>query len=229
MVLLGFTSMIIQEFSFPEDALHYFVGLGSLIITKLELDDIFNLIEIIQNRHEGVMLQFFNRKLILNYNHIFYACYHTLKTFHLKKNISNKMGIELLLYLAANRQIKKAIEYYGITTQIIHQGTIDFCIVSRNNNLDIIRKDLLKETSAEEIDLDLAKSSYDKYERIKEYFGINKNQIKTVLESYRILIDDTRTNIRNIENLYLAIEDLICEKMVLLSLEKSRYELESAD
>ncbi len=221
--------MIIREFSFPEEQLHYFVGLGSLVITKLELDDLFNLIDLIQNRYEGVMLQFFNRKLILNYNHIFYACYHTLKTFHLKTNISNKMGIEILLYLAANRQIKKALKFYGITKQNINQGTIDFCIISNNNNLEIVCKELLKEISNEEIDLDLGESSYDKYKRIKEYFGINKNQIKAVLKSYRIFFDDIKPNKNNIGYLYLALEDLICEKMVLLSLEKTSYELESAE
>ena len=163
MVLLGFTSMIIQEFSFSEDQLHYFVGLGSLIITKIELDDIFNLIEIIQKRYEGVMLQFFNRKLILNFNHIFYACYHTLKTFRHKKNISNKMGIEFLLYLSADRQIKRTLENYGITTHNMNQGTIDFCVISNKSNLEIVRRDLLKEINAEEIDLNLGKNSYDKY------------------------------------------------------------------
>ncbi len=221
--------MIIQEFSFAEDQLHYFVGLGSLIITKLELDDIFNLIEIIQKRYEGLMLQFFNRKLILNYNHIFYACYHTLKTFCYKKNISNKMGIEFLLYLSADRQIKRTLENYGITTHNINQGAIDFCAISNNNNLEIVRRDLLKEINAEEIDLNLGKTSYDKYERIKEYFGINENQINTVLKSYRILVDDIKPTKTNIGHFYLALEDLICEKMVILSLEKSSYELESAE
>ena len=221
--------MIIKEFSFAEDQLHYFVGLGSLIINNLELDDIFNLIEIIQKQHEGVMLQFFNRKLILNYNHIFYACYHTLKTFRHKKNISNKMGIEFLLYLSADRQIKRTLENYGITIHNIKQGTIDFCVISNSNNLEKVRMDLLKETNAEEIDLNLGKDSYDKYERIKDYFEIKENQIKAVLKSYRILTDDTKPTKNNIGDFYLALEDLICEKMVLLSLEKTSYELESAE
>ena len=214
MVLLGFTSMIIKEFSFAEDQLHYFVGLGSLIIKKLKLDDIFNLIEIIQKRYDGVMLQFFNRKLILNYNHIFYACYHTLKTFRHKKNISNKMGIEFLLYLSADRQIKRTLENYGITIHNIKQGTIDFCVISNSNNLEKVRMDLLKERIL---------TSQLFLSRLIE------NQIKAVLKSYRILTDDTKPTKNNIGDFYLTLEDLICEKMVLLSLEKTSYELESVE
>jgi len=213
--------MIVQEFSFPKDQLHYFIGLGSLITANLEFEGIFDLIELIQNKFENTTLQFFNRELILNYNHIFYAAYHTLKTFHLKRNISDKLGIEFLLYLAANRQIKKAIEYFGLTKRQINQGTIDFCIISMNSNLQIILSEMLKKITAKEKELDLDGQSYTKYENIKKYFSIDKNQIETVLKSYRLTADDKISKKNSIENLYLALEDLICEKMVLLSLEKS--------
>ncbi|TFG17154.1 MAG: hypothetical protein EU531_04125 [Promethearchaeota archaeon] len=212
--------MIVQEFSFPKDNLHYFIGIGTLIDMKVEFDDLFELIELIQNRFEGVMLQFFNSRLILSYNHIFYAAYHTLKTFNLKTNISNKKGIEFLLYIAASRQIKRALEYYGISMQQLNQGTIDFCIISMNTDLEIILKDILCKINVKERNLELAKKSYAKYEIIKEYFGINENQIKVVLKSYGVNFDDIQSNKNGINYLYLAIEDLICEKMVLLSLEK---------
>ena len=216
--------MIVQEFYFPEDHLHYFAGLGSLINTNLELEGFFNLIDLIQNQFEDVILQFFNRKLILNFNHIFYAIYHTLKSFHLKTNISNKMGIEFLLYLGGNRQIKKAIESFGITTHQINQGTIDFCIISINNNLRMILTEILTRTKAKEISFDLGKKSYTEFEIIRKYFRINENQIKTVLKSYRVNAEDTFSKESNFENLYLALEDLICEKMVLLSLERNTYD-----
>jgi len=212
--------MIVQEFSFPKDKLHYFIGIGTLIDMKVELDDIFDLIELLQNRFEGVMLQFFNPRLILSYNHIFYAAYHTLKTFHLKTNISNKMGIEFLLYMAASRQIKRALEYYGITMQQLNLGTIDFCIISMNTDLEIILKDLLSKINVKERDLELAKKSYAKYENIREYFGINENQIKVILKSYGVNFNDILSTKNKKNYLNLAIEDLICEKMVLLSLEK---------
>ncbi|TFF84347.1 MAG: hypothetical protein EU552_00575 [Promethearchaeota archaeon] len=216
--------MIVQEFSFPEDQLHYFLGLGSLITTDLDLDTIFDLIEYIQNRFGGTMLQFFDQRLVLNYNHIFYAAYHTLKTFHLKMNISNKMGIEFLLYMATSRQIKRAIEYYGIKTNQLCQGTIDYCIISMNDDIEIILSDILNEINLKEINLKFSNNSYAKYENIKAYFGINENQIKAVLKSYRMSVNDILSDRNKIKYLYLALEDLICEKMALLSLEKVSYD-----
>lgn len=213
--------MIIQEFSFPEDQLHYFVGLGSISTTELELEDFFNLIELIQNKFKDMILQFFNKRLILNNNHIFYAIYHTIKSFHLKTNISNKQGIEILLYLAANRQIKRAIENFGIDKHQINQGSIDFCIVSMNRNLEIIFSEILNQIKAKETILDLGRLSYKKYETIRKYFGINENQINTILKANGVILDNILPNENNIESLYLALEDLICEKMALLSLERN--------
>ncbi|TFF85804.1 MAG: hypothetical protein EU517_01215, partial [Promethearchaeota archaeon] len=201
--------------------LHYFVGLGSLISSfRLELSDIFNQIDTIQNRFNDVTVQFFDTRLILNYKHVYYACYHALKSIQLERNISNKIGIEFLLYLAADRQIKKALKHYGITNAQLLQKKLAYCIISLKNNLDAVLKNLLKGIGAEEVDLDLTKKSYAKYETIKDYFELNDNQIKTVLKSYEKNTESDLSKEKELERLYLALEDLICEKMVLLSLEK---------
>lgn len=214
--------MIVQEFTFPERNLHYFVGVGSLITNTLKIDDIFELLERIQNQFENCMIQFFNKKLILNFNHIFYACYHTLRSFHLKANISNKMGIEFLLYLSANRQIRKALKYYGLTKENVNQEQITFCIISLTKNMDEILTEILNLINATETKLNLDKEPIVKYENLKKFFEINDNQIVTVLKSHGININKIVPNRNNIIQLNLAIEDLIAEKMVLLSLESTQ-------
>ncbi len=213
--------MIIKEFSFPEKNLNYFVGISSLIVKELTLDKIFDLLNTIQNAYDNIMVQFFNKNLILNSNHVFYASYHTFKAFSSETNISNKKSIEFLLYLAANRQIKRAIEHFGINDLIVNQSVLHFCIISQRNNLKIIIEDLLKLFNAKAIEMNLDDFSIDKYNKIKEYFEFNENQINTILKSHGIELDDIKPNNNNIKNLYLAIEDLICEKMALISLEKS--------
>lgn len=213
--------MIVEEFSFPEAQLHYYVGLGSIITTELKLEDAFDLIKRIQNQFNDVTLQLFDKTLILNSKHIFYAIYHCLKSFHLNRNISNNKGIEFLLYLAANRQIKKAIDNFGIKKHHIKHGALNFCIISLNSNLEIIQRDILNEMKAKETTLDLDRLSYDKYENIRKFFAINESQINVVVKANREEVDYKIPNKNNVEGLYLALEDLICEKMAILSLERT--------
>ncbi len=68
--------------------------------------------------------------------------------------------------------------------------------------------------------LDLNKKKYDKFKRVKDYFQISDNQISVVLKTYGLnLLSKTPTK-EDLINLYKVLNDLICEKMALLSLEK---------
>ena len=213
--------MIVREFSFPEKNLHYFVGINSLISKNLKLNKVFELANTIKSSYENIMIQFFNRNLILNSNHVFYASYHTFKAFNSATNISNKKSIEFLIYLAANRQIKRAIEDFGINDLLLHESVLDYCIISQKNNLNIITEHLLKLFNAKAKETNLNDFSIEKYNKIKDYFEFNENQIDIVLKSHGIILDGINPNNSNINNLYLAIEDLLCEKMALISIEKS--------
>ena len=62
--------------------------------------------------------------------------------------------------------------------------------------------------------------SFDKFDRIKTFFEITDNQIITVLKSYGITNKNKDPMSYKLEDLYLTLNDLICEKMTLLSLEK---------
>jgi len=212
--------MIINQFSFHDKNLNFIVGVGSFVKIGLRKEDIFNLIDIIQSKYENVIIQFFNRKLILNIEHIFYACYYSLNAFNLKTNISSKIGIEFLLYLSANRQIKKAIKDFGITDFNLNEGLFDYCIISFDNNLESINQELIADINAKETEIDLEDYSIEKLKSIIQYFGLKHNQIISVLKSYGLIIDEIILNKINIKKLIQSLEDLICEKMVLLSLEK---------
>ncbi len=229
--------MIIKEFNIPDIKLKYFVGINQVSIdltklldqNKLEnqaqvLDVIFDVIEKVQNTFKGSMIQFFSHEYVLDQSHIFNAFYYMEKAFLNNLNISNKKNIELLLYLATNRQIKIGIEAFGIKYLDVKKGELLYCIISRENSVREINEEILHLLQAKELPLNLNNRSFDKFDRIKTFFEITDNQIITVLKSYGVSNINKDPISYKLEDLYVALNDLICEKMTLLSLEKIKLD-----
>lgn len=225
--------MIVKQFNINDLDLNYFVGINQISIdlkkfqdlnnlkNKTEaLDFIFNLIENIQKNYKGSTLQFFSNKYVLNQDHIFTACYYIQRAFLNDVNISKRKNIELFLYLVAKRQIKYGIEAFGIKATDLSSGKMSYCIISSENNLEKINEEILHNLKAKEIKIDLNDKSVERYNTIKNFFGISDDQINIVLKSYGIKNISNNQIIDNLDYLFLAIHDLICEKMSLLSLEK---------
>ncbi|NVM37949.1 MAG: hypothetical protein HWN81_20315 [Candidatus Lokiarchaeota archaeon] len=224
--------MIIKGFNINEINLKYFVGINQIKINLgkfLDLYDInneadalnqfFSIIDEIQNNNENSVIQFIKDKYILNQDHIFTACYYLLKAFKQNINISNKKNIELLLYLATNRQISKSIEAFGIDySQLIH-NKLTFCIISPFENINSICDELLTTLNAVETELTINNHSITKFNSIKEFFRINDNQINSVLRSYGYEMKKSESNL---PSLFSALFDLICERMALLNVEKQK-------
>lgn len=185
------------------------------------LDRFFEIIGEIQNKNENSVIQFIKEKYILNQDHIFTACYYLQKAFLQKNNISNKKNIELLLYLASNRQINKSIEAIGIDYSDLVKNNLVFCIISHVDNLNKINNEVLRILNAEEIELSINDQSHPKFNSIKEFFNISENQLLPILRSYGI---DTKSSQYSLNSMFSALYDLICEKMALLSLEKTKTE-----
>ena len=214
--------LIVKNFYISDLNLKYLVGINQIRIFDITLDFILNLTEKIQNNHKNSMLQFFSDKYILNQDHIFTACYYTQKAFRNKTNISKRKNIELLLYLATKRQIKKALEAFGINLK--SSNIISFVIISNENNLNKINEEILQSLGANEIELTLNDQSVKKFNQIKSYFEISENQINSVLNSYGVKESNNDLMANNLNNLFLAVYDLICEKMAFLSLERIKAE-----
>ncbi|TFG02257.1 MAG: hypothetical protein EU540_01910 [Promethearchaeota archaeon] len=210
--------MIVKKFYISDLNLKYLVGINQIRIFDTKLDFILNLTEKIQNEHKNSVLQFFSDKYILNQDHIFTACYYTQKAFTDKTNISKRKNIELLLYLATKRQIKNALEAFGINLK--SDKLITYVIISNENNLNKINEEILQSLGANEIELTINDQSVEKFNQIKSYFEISDNQINSVLNSYGVKEFNNDLIETNLNNLFLAVYDLICEKMAFLSLEK---------
>jgi tRNA threonylcarbamoyladenosine modification (KEOPS) complex Cgi121 subunit len=225
--------MIVKEFNLADLNLKYFVGINQIsfdlvkLLTKNKiknendaLDYIFDVIDHIQDSFQESTIQIFSNQYVLDQNHIFQACYFVELAFFNKLNISNKKNIEFLLYLATNRQIKIGIGAFGIRYEDLESGELSYCIITHKNNLYEINKLILQNLVAEELELKLNHKSIDKFQKIKNFFEITDNQIKVVLNSYGIKTNNKDLTDYNLNDLNLALNDLICEKMTLLSLEK---------
>ncbi|MGB5910844.1 MAG: KEOPS complex subunit Cgi121 [Promethearchaeia archaeon] len=211
--------MIIKKFEIKEREITYYVGINQLKINPqlFTLTQFFKIIE--EKEYNDLIIQIFNNKHVLNSEHVFNACYFLQKAFLNNINISNKKNIELLLYLATKRQIKIAIQDFGINEGEFNTGLINLCSISSKDDLALINREIEKLLNANKLKLTLDNYSLKKYEMVKKYFNISDNQMNSVLNSYGIKVN---ANIRDkdIPVLYIALNDLICERMALLSLER---------
>lgn len=211
--------MIIKKFEIKERDITYYVGINQLKINPklFTLTQFFKIIE--EKKNNDVVIQIFNNKHVLNSEHVFIACYFLQKAFLNNFNISNKKNIELLLYLATNRQIKIAIQDFGISEDQFNTGFINLCIISSKDDLDLINHGIEKALNANKLELTLDDYSLKKYEMVKKYFNISDNQINSILNSYETKIN-AKIRDKDIPVLYLALNELICERMTILSLER---------
>ena len=216
--------MKIYSLTNQNDVPNYYVGINQIEIDpkEVQINKLVELIEVIQSHYGNTLLQFFNDRYILNPEHVLHACYFVQKAFNTKNNISNKKNLELLLYLATKRQIKLSLEFLGVNDYNLHEKRISFCIISQKNNIQQVNIEINSYLHSQDLSLNLENLSIDKFKIVKKYFEFSDNQILTVLKAYgykNVVLDISSLNL---ESLYGALNDLICEKMALLSLEKRR-------
>jgi tRNA threonylcarbamoyladenosine modification (KEOPS) complex Cgi121 subunit len=204
-----------------ETNLKIFIG---LIEVKLNLQELspnkfLDLCNYVENMYNNALLQILNKQYILNSEHIFSACYFTYNAFLSKNNISKSKNIEFLLYLSTNKQIKIALKDFGLNYDKLKNQNCVICLISPERNLDIIYTDLKNKINLNEIKFEIDGKSIEKFNRIKNYFGITDDQLKVVLKSYKLTRERNKIFQFPLDDLFLALSDLIRERMVLLSLE----------
>lgn len=229
--------MIIQEFKIKDLNLHYFIGINQIRIdlkkfceTNKISDEkkaenlIFNKIEVLQNKFLNSTVQLINNNYILNQNHIFTAGYYLQKAFLQNLNISNKRNIEIFLYLSTSRQISKGIAAFGITDIDLKKSNVISCIISFVNNLKEINNNILQILNAYQVDITINDQSIQKFKDIQKFYEISNKQLASALRSYGIHKFNEKQLVHNLNIVYMALHDLICEKMALLNIEKLKID-----
>jgi len=206
-----------------ETGLKFYTGITevSINIEDVSSNQLLSLSDYVDVSYDNALLQFLSKKYILNSEHIYSACYFTYNAFLSHNNISKSKEIELLLYLSMNRQIKIAIRDFGLSDDSKKFFNVILCLSSFQNNLDIIYTDLHDRIKFQELSFTLDDYSIERFNRIKNYFEISDNQIKVLLKSANLSINKKNINEISLDYLYSALNDIIREKMVLLSVEKT--------
>lgn len=114
-------------------------------------------------------VQIIDSRLIAGEEHIEFAVEQAEKAFKRAENLSNDFFIEVLVRASTQRQIKKAIEIFGL------RNSREAILICRE-----FPKEILKEYKCEEASLEIDEK---KYERIKELFNIDENEIRTAARS----------------------------------------------
>jgi|YelNatPaOPRAMG01_1025707.scaffolds.fasta_scaffold26014_2 tRNA threonylcarbamoyladenosine modification (KEOPS) complex Cgi121 subunit len=63
-----------------------------------------------------VALQVFDDRLVATWEHLYFAVLNAYLAFMEKQNISRSVEVETMLYASAQRQIRKALEVFGVKT-----------------------------------------------------------------------------------------------------------------
>jgi tRNA threonylcarbamoyladenosine modification (KEOPS) complex Cgi121 subunit len=229
---LGIACLKVKDFRFKEMGINYFVGISQIKFDEIQflktnninneetaLEYLFDMIEELQNKNKDSIIQFVKEDYLLNQDHMFLACYYMQKAFLQKTSISQKKNIELLLYLSTHRQISKSIKAFGIDENDLKEGRLTVCITSPFNNLEEVHNEILQILNATELELTINDIKIEKINKIIKNYNISNEQIESVLKSYGIQEINTQKSNINLDDLTLAIFDIICEKMALLSLE----------
>jgi tRNA threonylcarbamoyladenosine modification (KEOPS) complex Cgi121 subunit len=177
-----------------------------LIITgfkNVKIGDAEEFLKIInEEKPLGVDVQFFDAKLIATWQHLYFAAINALTAFKNKENISKSLSMETLLYASAQRQIRKAMETIGITSE-----TSEMAVLIIGKKSDVVKSALQvvsRHIKAEQ-DETVLELSKRKKELIKKVFEVSELELKTVMEK---------------NGLEDALTRLVIERMALLATQR---------
>ena len=173
-----------------------------LAITAYKNVKIENVEEFIQNiRKEtgNVTVQFFDARFVAGYEHLYFAVLNALTAFKNGLSISKNLAIEILLYAAAERQIRNAVQLLGV-----REDTAKVAVVVLAESKDEVVKALDKVSSiiqAEE-DESILEIDDEKFETIRKLFNVSDLELEAKLERKGLEKE--------------ALKDLIIERVALL-------------
>ncbi len=171
--------------------------LGFTNVEIIDVNDFFNLV---RERSREINIQFFDANFIAGWEHIYFAALNALYAFKNKKNISNSLAVESLLFASAQRQIKKAVKMLGIGPESSQVAVLIMAETEQKviKTLEIV-SDIITGLRDDSI-LDLTEK---KIEDIKHLFGISDLECRAVSRKEGFEKE--------------ALIDLVVERVALLS------------
>ena len=195
--------MRIHEFEQEDFPFRY---LGIILISDIEI----NLTSMLKKVNEiseiyNIRIQAFNLDNVVSLDHVIIASYHANKAIRNKTNLSKTIDVEFLLYLSCQRQIKLALEKFGVKDGKLNVG---ICLFGKNSSNFSKIKGILEEYLKSKELTDLRPPTKDKILKIISLMDISSEEIRSQLED------------ADISKEIKLIEKSILNKMAILSLEK---------
>lgn len=124
----------------------------------------------------GVTIQTCDASRIATWEHIFFAALYAMLAVKQNRAISNQLALEILLYISAQRQIKVALEEFGVKTG---NGTL---MVLGDSEETLIQVSEECQITLEATPLDEVLTIFDdaKWAAIQDYFQINDSEIDAI-------------------------------------------------
>ncbi len=125
---------------------------------------------------EDVEVQLFDADLVATWEHLYFAVLNSLMVFTSKRNISNSVAMEIVLYASSQRQIKKAIDLIGVKPY-----TENVAIVVLGKKVDAVKAGLnaVAELICAELDETVLELSEAKVKRIRKTFDVSGTELET--------------------------------------------------
>jgi tRNA threonylcarbamoyladenosine modification (KEOPS) complex Cgi121 subunit len=167
-------------------------------------DDFDLVLHAVQEKHREVSLQFVDLEKVPGSRYLLLATLNALKSFHSSQPISRTLGMEILLYVSANRQIAEAIQLVGMTSDT---GKVAALLVGKSEEevsgaVELLGQILNQRSNDELID----HWSAERIENVLTIFGIGSKELKATLRK-----NETKAQ---------AIERLAIERSALLAVRK---------
>ncbi len=120
-------------------------------------------------------VQLVDARAIASQLHIVSAAEHAVCSFALGENIAAKLGLELLLYLAADRQLRSAIEKLGVKEKSLE--VVAIALGKEEGKVVEALKELLARLPGE-VEEGLLETTKEKEEYLRKLFNIKEGELK---------------------------------------------------
>ena len=167
-------------------------------------EDVELLLRSMQQKFPSVSVQIVDLEKVGGSRYLFLATVNAVKSFHSPHSIARSLNMEILLYVAANRQIGEALKIVGVTAETRNVAAIAEG-ESKGEVLEaaVAFRELLKIAENDEL--------LDKWDEKR------LNHVRSV---FRIGDEEIRATLRKSEEVTKAVERLTIERSAMLAIKK---------
>lgn len=166
---------------------------------NVKIENVDRFFVLVKEKTGNACVQFFDAKLIAGWQHLYFAALNAVNAFKNKLNISNNLGIEILLYASAQRQIKEAMRLIGI-----HPNSREVAVViianTRSEASSVLDKISVLLTGST-LDDRILELTDDKVKGIRRFFEISDKELKIMVDKE----NDEREALQNLVIEHVAL------------------------